>query len=176
MNADVVYRSAHPDVLAVLAEHKAAVEDWQKRAEALLAEFGMPGKAFLIGGWLGDRWIAGVEPPAEGEQVPDGWRLRGDGSVMVPDKRRKAGRDAWQRMEALRPPADLRGSLPGMPSQMWQGRAGVFTPALEERSGAVWVIWRDGSPSVDSALWERVPLSRYWAMREAAEAEDGDRS
>jgi hypothetical protein len=170
---EVVYRSTHPDVLATLASYRDAMDAWHVKASALLTEFGFEGGHFLVVSGLGSRWISGVEY-VPGEEPPPGWRVaeRDGDKVLLPDKRRGAGKLAAQLVEECQPPADVRSNLPGMPGlQMVPGA--VLTPALREMAGAVWVIWRSEPSKVDPEVWERIPLSQYWATREAADAEGG---
>lgn len=168
--AEVVFRSTHPDVLSVLADYRQAMDVWRGRSAALLVDLGFEGRDFLVAYGLGSRWITGIEP-LPGEEPPTGWRIahRSDQDVLVPDKRRKAGKDADARIQQTQPPADVRGHLPGMPGTQWAGST-IYTPALCEIDGAVWVRWREDVSRVDEALWERVPLSQYWAAREAQDA------
>lgn len=167
---EIVYRSTHPDVAKAIADYQEAFTAWRAEADKLAAEFGFPGRPFAVAFGLGSRWVVGFEH-TKSDPIPTGWRkAERDGmQVIVPDRRRKSGKEISARMEACKPPADLRSSLPGMPAHSWTD-TGIYTPALREMDGAVWVIWKAAVPDVDTALWERVKLSTYYAALEAEEA------
>lgn len=170
--AEVVFRSTHPDVLAAPESWRAAMADWHTRSDALLTEMGFTDRKFLVVSYMTSRNIAGVEYRA-GDEVPNGWRLanRDGHEVLVPEKRRAAGKATAARIEECHPPSFPNSYLPGMPAEHWVGNR-ILAPEVREMGGAVWVKWRcESVPGVDEALWERAPLSKYWAAREAQDAE-----
>lgn len=163
----VVYRSTHPDVLAAVEKYSTEYEGWRDRAKALIADLGFEGRHWIVSDGF-HRTVLGVE--TDGNEVPPrGWRhtVRGGCSVLVPDKRIKAGREAYDRIEDCGPAPDPRDSLPGMPGDYF-GPGRLYQPGLQEMAGAVWVVWGYEIPAelVDLAVWERAKLSAFYAAAE----------
>ncbi|MGI5223582.1 hypothetical protein [Actinoallomurus sp. CA-142502] len=199
----IAYRSTHPDVLATLAKYHADVKQWQADAAELLKELGFTDRGFLVGRGLGQRWIAGVEY-RDGDPVPTGWRLRkrrGRVEGLTPHRGTQAGRAIAAQIQACPVPDMPQAHLPGMPADR-PSDEGLRSPGLREMAGAVYVTWTiDAIPEipadgpereehlgddehwrtirlvhhVDLAIWERVPLSQYYATVEAQdEAKAGE--
>lgn len=167
----VVYRSSHPDVLAAVEKYSTEYEGWRDRARALIADLDFEGRHWIVSDGF-QRAILGVESVGD-ETPPLGWRhaVRGNCSVLVPDKRRKAGREAYDRINECGPAPDPRHSLPGMPSDYF-GPGSLYQPGLQEMAGAVWVVWGYDIPvdKIDLAIWARARLSAFYA---AIEERDG---
>lgn len=174
MSPEVVYRSSHPDVLAHWNRQPEFHMAWQKKVADALTELGFEMTSrFLVSG----RDLAGVAWPSDAE-LPDGWRRdRKMSEAIVPDRRLSAGRKAAAVLDEVRQP-DPRDDLPGgMPSEAFASMSRLF-PGIAELGGFIVVTWSKNldagdAERIDPEVWERVPLSRYWAMREAAEAEGG---
>lgn len=176
MSPEVVYRSNHPDVLAHRDKHPALFKEWRSKVEETLVGLGFPVDSDIV---LNGQAFTGVviEP---GAPLPDGWRRNRDHREWIhPTKRTAAGRKIAARLEAL-PQPDPRQGLPGgMPSRCFAAKGMAFMHCgVAELGGCVVVTWSDelekpSADRIDPEVWERIPLSQYWAMREAAEAEGG---
>lgn len=176
---EVAYRSSHPDVLAHWeATGTPAQAAWRERVKATLAELGVPGRNFVLtDGWNGIS-VTGVEY-ADADPVPEGWRRDKRSSLpdtIVPAQRTKVGKGIAERLAGLNMP-NPRLKLPGgMPSSAEaKGEVAFLRPRVERYGGAVFVGWskEPADPDlakVDSAVWERIKLSEYYAVLEAEEA------
>lgn len=168
----VVYRSSHPDVLAhwdntASAEAQTA---WRERVETAIADLGFPGRRFAT---QNDIHVVGVEHP-HGDPVPEGWRRdRKNSDVIVPARRTKAGRDIDDKLTALARPCPRHDLPGGMPKMAFSGLA-LMHPGVERHGETVYVSWsgeltgRDAE-CVDTAVWQRIKLSDYYAVLEAAQ-------
>jgi hypothetical protein len=173
-----VYRSTHPDVLKVWDDAHKRAEEIDKARRALLDELGFEGRPGLID----DVGIYGVQHLDEHGPVPDGWlRDRRTEGAIVPDRRRKLGREVAGKFKGLTMP-DLRRLLPGgMPSTVLHLEISKrFWPAIKRFDDAVYVVWGcdpeqlERADRINSEVWERVKLSEYYAaveVHEAAQAE-----
>lgn len=179
-----VYRSAAPQVVEAWTEACEVFEDYLFRTAEILADAGLRDnyEAYRHTGW--NRGIvAGIKIP-EGGTVPEGWRMtRAHERMAVPDKRRKAGKDVYAKLEAYPYPGVPSQRLPGMPPYVLAGQR-MWTPGVRllEDGAAVYARWpgdpeeaiRGGDGSIDVALWSRARLSAYYAEVERADAMTGD--
>ncbi len=170
MTTPTVYRTRRPDVLAVALAYGEAYTAWRERVVALLAELGFPGRTPLIlGGFLRYR-LTGIECEPD-EHPPPGWRVAETNGhwALVCDQRTKIGKAARAQLDAAEPPRDPRLDLPGMPAQHWIGHR-ILHPAMQvlEDDKALYITWREAPESgIDATIWERVPLSEFYAAVEA---------
>jgi hypothetical protein len=139
-------------------------------------------------------------PRERPEDYPLGWRRRAaDGWLTpyraetrgVPAAAAEAACHARQRILALAYPVDIRRRLPafGMPDRVMSSSA-IHIPGVLLHQGAVYCRWnvpaivletgkdehghqhsRHPSDMVDLGRWERVPLSRWYAIVEALDGE-----
>lgn len=178
MSDKAVYRSGHPDVIAVWDKAHKRAEEVGRARRALLDELGFEGRPALIS----DTAMLGVQHLPEHGPIPEGWRR--DSSTyeaIVPDRRRKLGKEIGKRLNALSMP-DLRKLLPGgMPSMAWDlENSKVHWAALKRFADAVFVVWgcdpekAERGVKIDADLWHRIKLSEYYAIKEAAEEAGGD--
>ena len=176
MNDPIVYRSTHPDVLAHW-EKTGSVEAqkaWRERVNEALAELGFPGRKFATTSGFKDTEVTGVEHP-EGEDAPVGWKRNKDlPSAIVPDKRRAAGKRAAARLAEVTMP-NPRSRMPGeMPGACFAGTGmALMRPGIARHGDAVYVTWsreleEPTADNIDTAVWERVKLSEYYAAKESA--------
>jgi hypothetical protein len=173
----IVYRSTHPDVLAHWEKTGSAEAQnaWRDRVNQALAELGFPGRRFATTNGFEDIEVTGVEHP-DGEDIPVGWkRTKKLAGAIVPDKRRAAGKRAAERLAALTAP-NPRSKMPGgMPRACFAGTGmALMRPGVARHGEAVYVIWsaeleEPTATQIDTAIWERVKLSEYYAAVEAAE-------
>jgi hypothetical protein len=170
-----VYRSSTPEVVAAWEAACGAIDAYVKQTGDILREAGLGDYAVYRRNDSSLGKFAGLAVP-EGEEPPAGWRMNRD--YAVPNKRRKTGRDIEAALNAVRHPGLPSGHLPGMPSHFFSGM-GLRYPGVRllEDTTAVYVQWsadpeqatRGCTDTVDTAIWERVPLSRYYAEAERAE-------
>jgi hypothetical protein len=179
VTAQVVYRSNHPDALAHRDMQPKLYEEWRSKVEGVLTAFGFPQDSSLM---LRGQAFVGVVFPQD-KPLPEGWRRdRAMPEAIVPARRTTPGRKAAKLLDDL-PQPDPRDHLPGgMPRKVFAAAGmALMSPGLDDLGGYVVVTWSDEmekptADRIDPAVWERVKLSEYWAMRETAEAETGDAS
>ena len=170
---EIAYRSTHPEVLAHWEKTGSAEAQtaWRDKVKAAITEFGFPSDLRFVttSGWADTR-VAGIEHP-EGDEIPAGWkRLKDFPSAITPDKRRAAGKRAAERLDAL-PCPNPRKRLPGgMPAMSFIGHK-IAQPGIARHGDAVYVTWsaeleESEANNLDSAVWERIKLSEYYAAKE----------
>jgi hypothetical protein len=180
----VVYRSEHPDVLAVIADFEAEHKAWDEKAHALLAELGFADRAWMVRHLSDGMRITGVAVrDGDRENPPAGWKVaEGDRPVLTPDKRRKAGKDAQARIDKCQPPTHPRVRLPGMPGVYFSEHRIHYPNLRDLGDGAIYVEWSTEVPElaadgddkrrasgVDLGIWQRIKLSEFYAAVEAHE-------
>jgi hypothetical protein len=175
-----VYRSRSPEVVGAWIAAEDALHAYVTQTQAVLNEAGLGGyKVWRATTGFSPWHFTGIDIPA-GEKPPPGWRAKSE--YAVPDKRTKGGKQIAAALAAVRHPGMPSHNLPGMPVDVCTG--GGFTPhgtrLLENRS-VLYVMWTidpagcresffSKSVEIDAALWERAPLSEYYAAVEAHEA------
>jgi hypothetical protein len=172
----VVYRSTHPDVLAHFESTASADAQnaWRKRVEALIAQLGFPGRRFATASGFEGRHVTGVAHPQD-EDIPEGWRRDSKlPEAITPDRRRAAGKRIAKRLEDL-PQPNPRKAMPGGMPDMAFGAAALMRPGVARYGDAVYVTWsgeldKTDAQHIDSAAWERVKLSEYYAAKEQQDA------
>lgn len=172
MSPEVVYRSSHPDVLAHWRKQPELYDEWRRKIDGLLTAFGFAADSAVA--LRGSKVIGFVYP--QDAPLPAGWRRdREMPSAIVAARRTAAGRRIGDQLEAV-PQPDPRDGLPGgMPSVAFAATGmALMHPGIALIGGCVVVTWSGEleapkADRIDPAVWERVPLSQYWAMREAAE-------
>lgn len=172
-----VYRSDHPDVLAAwerwddesLAFHN-AIQDAKK-------EWGFPPDASCSYLTTRTMRVVGVKPFGDNaRRPPEGWRLDTKHWLWVPFRSRKEGKAIAKLMDSLTC-EKVTSYLPGMPAEHWQGLT-FRHPGVRAMAGALWVTWsvdldavrntlvkKDEAP-YDHEIWQRVPLSEFYAKVE----------
>lgn len=180
MTADpIVYRSTDPAVLAAVEAAWQAIGDYAKQIRATLDGLGLGEYKHWSadGGWHPGEF-RGIDIPQD-QFPPDGWRMKGD--FAVPDKRKAAGKRAWKALSEVRHPGDPRRALIGMPPDLLTP-GGYQSCGLRRINSAIYATWRNCDPAgavgsfsaasseIDASLWERIPLSEYYAAVEADEA------
>jgi hypothetical protein len=167
----VAYRSVSQ---AVLDTWEQARQDDAAAHEAVrkwLATLGMADRAVHVHADIdGAVRVVGVDDDPAAASLPDGWRRHRDG-YLVPDKRTKLGRMLTDRMAALKGPAvrvRIQEST-GMPTSWFNlDRFVRYTPALQQFGDRVYALaGTHASPVPPVEHWEQVPLSVYYAAKEA---------
>lgn len=170
MSDPVVYRSNWPEVIDAWEKGIVERREWSVSLDAFATEYGR--KPMVVKGFGGEH-PAGLQP-ADGDELnpPEGWRLDARHGVLVPDKRRKAGKALAETIKALG--VSGKPSLPGMPTETFApGR--FLSPGMQRVGNHVYVRWSaepDPGPSDD--VWERCPLSTYYAAVELASESEGE--
>lgn len=179
---DTAFRSESPEALVAWAVYVEHVNDVRERRVAMSERYGRGLMLNRLGFGHGTR-VVGFERLATDEAAslvgPDGelrvpkhsWER-----TVVPNLRRKAGKDLAEELETLNQNGP---NLPGMPGFALLGDR-VIAPALFEHDGAIWALWsapicdnRTGG-EVDAEIWEAIPLSRFHAADEARQAGGSD--
>lgn len=176
MSDGAAYSSAAPSVVGSWREFLAAREDVMDRRRALEERLGRRLYVRRSGFTHGDHLVGFEtrEGERDGDVVEEGLlRLpkSGDRGVAVPNLRRVAGKHLRDEMDAMRTSGP---DLPGMPAFTLKGDGfGMrsYAPSLRLDGDEVWAYWPvDDVAEVDLDLWERRPLSVYYARKEALES------
>lgn len=166
------------------AKHPEAVALWQKQDSEKLAEFSEKAKAFakemgvkfiLTRDGFDGSFITGFVQPDRSKELPEGWRREsGNHDNVVPALRSKAGKAVAARLQRdFSCPAV---PAPGLPDLMWgHGVMGVFRV---EQLGEHWYAKLGFDPrherrTIDTQLWEEIPLSAYYLALEGQKQEAG---
>ncbi len=178
MSDKTVYVSRKPKVLKAWDDAGNAIQSYLNQTRAVLAAAGLSeyGTYRATSGWHPGQFTGLAIP--DGEKPPAGWRMLSE--FAVPDKRLKAGKAIAAALKAVKHPGDPLNRIPGMPADVMAG-GGFQTPGVRMLDGALYVIWRTDpatcstsfmskSTEIDADLWERVPLSVYYAAVEAHDA------
>lgn len=173
-SGDTAFRSDRTAALAAWTTYVGHVTDVRQRREAMGDRYGRRLMLNRLGFGHGTR-VVGFERLATDERGtlvgPDGeLRVPSDrwATTVVPNMRRKAGKDLAVELGTLDQPGP---SLPGMPGFALVGNR-VISPALFEHDGVMYALWdapiQDSrSGEVDAGIWEAIPLSRFYAADEA---------
>lgn len=172
----VAFRSDAPKVLAAWNTFQSDAAEMSARRNAVAERFG---RRLMVsrGGFGHGTRVVGFEEfegDVPGSMLGDNAELRVPKkgppySTVVPNLRRKAGRDLADELRTL---STTGPDLPGMPSFQLVGLHSL-APALFEHDGAIWAYWSDDITDVrtggvvDLTAWEPRPLSAYFAAKEA---------
>jgi hypothetical protein len=185
---EVVYRTRNPVIFDAYRALKEGVDAYKKSVDDFLAGKGLGDYDWLV--WQDYRFAGLKLKPREGareypyeEPAPENWRRDSQRDRYVPDRRRKQGKIIQAALDELgkRHPGNLLSVLTGMPARSFPSLSrhqtpGVYIPLDED---AVYVHWNDdpemvsewngarAADPVDHGIWERIPLSEYYAAREA---------
>lgn len=170
MNAETVYTTDDPAVMAKWDDDQRRYREWVEAAENWASEWPDHKVNTMRSTWAdGVYWVDGLRgsgPPSEM------WR-RSKGA-WVPRRTLKAARPLVAAMEALR--VSGIGVLPGMPRGLFIGISSL-THGIDVIDGRIYVTW--GKPAAeqieatgefDPSIWRRVKLSEFYAAKEAVEA------
>lgn len=178
------YRSNLPEALAAWEDYQAHVKDVARRREEMGERYGgrhlwVNNSGFGHGTQVVGLEIRDDEKPGDliGEHGELRIPLRGATNQARPNIRRKAGKELQAELQSLK----LEGpNLPGMPGWTLLGLS-VLKPAVVLYGDSMWVFWGESDPfgedehgpggTVDMKIWTRVPLSTYYAAKEAEEME-----
>lgn len=181
---DTVYRSTHPDIIALVESWPQLYSEWDERCKAALTKWGFEGHNTWTtqSGFSGVR-MAGIDP-GNMKRAPIGWHKEPRQDYYVPSSKpnTKAQHALREEFRELQNMPDVRKLFAdSMPVFLFAG-LGVVRYASTYRDGVVWIRWPDCDPertaaseegcrgmdgTVNRDLWERVPLSEFYAMVEA---------
>lgn len=173
MNAgavQAVFKSGHPDVIEAQRAFEVRAQQFRDYVDTLKEKYG---RDPLVSRNSSTAVVVVGLQPLEGENrksefpPPLRWGVRE--GFLVPDRRKKAGTalaSEFARYNVGRP------KYPGMSGIAIGGGLGgmaMFSPGSEKVGDEIWVIWGCGPESVgaDAEIWTQVPLSQYYAMKEA---------
>lgn len=180
--SETAYRTADPEVIEAWETYTEQIKTLAEKRDALSAAVGRKMWVRRTSGH--GTSIVGFErfdSDKDGDLIHHGGCLivsskRGhhDG-LIVPNLRRKAGKEFDRELRALATPTL---ALPGMP--MWHlygdgDTVGIrsASPALWAYDGIIYALWPcDSAPVKDN--WESIPLSTYHLVREQREASEAE--
>lgn len=171
---EIAYRSTHPRALDAWAEFMTARAAFREWASALTsAVVNDPRRQLYVRGYT----VLGIARTPN-ESVPAGWRPTADETAIVPNRRSNAGKAAQDDLNrhSIPNPRSYLERRAGMSSGLFAADSRWLEPGvgLFEDGAAVyvtwsrepdWATWAAQPPPAD--VWEQVPLSRYYAAREA---------
>jgi hypothetical protein len=177
----VAFRSDAAEVMEAWEQYKSHAEDIRERRNAMEDRFGRRLMVSRSGFGHGTTVVGfeEFEDDEPGAVIGDNGELRVPKtgppySTVVPNIRRKAGKDLRDELQALRSNGP---KLLGMPDFQLVGFRSL-APAIFEHDGAMWVMWAEDitdvrtGGAVDLTLWEPIPLSAFYAAKEAHEASE----
>ncbi len=190
MTDPIVYRTTDPKMVQLHEAWMAAREAFSADLVAVADDVDPDGRGReMLAVQLRDRAQALGLKPDDADRNPNrsprGWRhefvLRH--RVLVPIRRSKAGKEMAARIEALNHPD---ATILGMPRDSWvESTSGyaIHRPSIGLMGGVVYVKWHgdvdlaedrtmsDGE-GVDTSMWERCPLSEFYAAVEKLETSE----
>lgn len=178
------FKSSQPEVLAQWEAFRAEAEEVSLRRREFEVDLGVESHRLLIRrrpfGHATDAVGISAESYESLDPKPEGWRILKRDGYATPNPRSNAGK-VW--VERLRACTSPESDFPGMP-QMHMAETGGFQmaihlPAIWLWEGTVYAGWdctfpeepktADEVPPV-AEVWESIPLSEYYAAREAYDA------
>lgn len=171
MSDGVAFRSSALDVIEAWDEYQAYNEQCRDARKTFMDKYDRT--LMVRRDWDHGTRVVGFAPGREF----DGKLLRLERGALVPRLSSKAGKALAAELAPLKQDGI---KLPGMPQWVITGGLHINAPALFEHEGTVWAHWPadiavadpgdcQGS-QVDPGLWEKQPLSAYYAVKEARQA------
>lgn len=174
MTDHTAYRTDDSAALDAWTTYLTKTEAIQTARQVMFAKFGRALMVNRSGFGHGTRVVGfeRLDSDKDGDTPLDGLlRVKKHERTVVPNIRRKAGKDLAVELSSLSSP-EL--SLPGMPAwHLVDSDRGISTmaPALWLHDGAIYALWATDSAPVE-ANWQQIPLSAYYAAKERLESED----
>jgi hypothetical protein len=165
--------SDDPRVLAAFEQGLTEWDAWRQRIEEAKKEVG--GRNFFrrrrAKGWE----MVGIED-RENERIPDGWVKLKRKQFLTPNLRNKEGKQKQAWLDSLAGP-DMLGLLApfGLPrdsmvmAKSWFDGY-IYKPSVAKYEGRVFVTWNSIVTWEGSGYFKPVPLSEYYAAKEATES------
>jgi hypothetical protein len=187
MGKDTAYRTSNPEVVTQYIEWR---DETLRIREERIALGESLGREVWINGSGYQTHIAGfgrVDMDKDGDLIPvpgrDGYPLivsnkRGQyAGRVVPNLRRKAGKDFEQELARYITPQQELIGMPGMHIygdgfNLRMGYAVVFLSESRalDNAPSLYALWATDDAPVDAEIWEQIPLSEYHLARERYEA------
>lgn len=170
MTTQTAYRCTDPAVTHAFQQWKDDYETHRRRvideAEQLGNNTGVMGTQSIFG--LRIVGLATDDP----DTPPAGWKYSKAKGYLRPDRRTKAGKEADAWLKKAQPPSHLTFLHDhGMPTDNIRATGQIYMPGAEVVDGDLLVFWGCDVPAEKvTGPWERIPLSRYYAAIEKAEA------
>lgn len=171
MSDGAAYRTTNQDVVDAFHNNLEAVRDVQERRDACEASHGRELVAVRSGFGHGST-VVGFERRLEDDDNPALKHNRRAG-WSEPRLSTPAGKALAQEFAGLSMPGLV---LPGMPEfKLVSNGMGIATiaPAALQIGDTIWVHWSrdvEDQPSFDPTVWEKTPLSVFFAAKEADDA------
>lgn len=176
------FKSDDPRVFAAWKEYYERAEQVTEQRLALAQRFGKDQVLVKRAGFGHGTMVVGL-PGTRDEEAPEGWRYSPKQRFLVPNLRKKAGKEIVAMMAGLESPGP---DLPGMPGfhigGAENGSLAVHLPALFEHGDVLYCGWDtalsgyeaiedEHADRVDLSIWRGIPLSEWYSSQEAMEAE-----
>jgi len=158
------FASSDPAVIEWWEQSLIARKEYRAKVDAFAAEYGMGREAVVLAGWsIG---VAGLEVLSSDREdgPPEGWRIV-DGvhaSWIQPYRRSKAQKAIHEAMPSM---AEPRESMPGYEHEIFPGGL----PGFFVNDGTAYAS-TDAPERFDLDVWASIPLSEFYAAREANDA------
>jgi len=166
MGIERVFKSTHPEVIAVVEEWKQAAYAFRKNLSRWLDQHNAEPVWFKANGTRPARMV-GLTPIGEAEP-PLGWRENKNG-YWVPDKRRIPGKEAQKQMDSTTCISQLKILSPFIPVQaMAPGH--WYAAGVNEIDGVVYITHTNAFTFEGNEYFEPIKLSEYYAAIEVDEA------
>lgn len=175
-----VYRTTDAETVAAFKAAGELRASWGNRVVAFAESIVDGGKALTSYGF-GSEHFVGIKF-VHGDKIPDGWRVhvsKRGWDYLVPRRSTKAGKAIAKEFDALGNAPSARAALMSMPDGFLGGDGegigiAYHSPGAALDGDVLTVVWGVVLPEAQEAnvgaQWERVPLSVYYAEREAVEA------
>jgi hypothetical protein len=165
MSEPTAFKTSDPAVIEWWEQSLATRQAFKEEVDAFEAEHGMGRKAVVLQGW--SIHVAGLEvlPSDREDGPPDGWRIvyGKHADWIQPYRRSKAQKAIHEAMPTMSEPRDT------MPGFDWSLLGGL--PSFMLHEGVAWasILYPE---RMDRDVWTEVPLSEFYAAKEAHEAVD----
>jgi hypothetical protein len=151
----VTYRTSDQGVIAGYQAAAEAVSAYTDQLSVLLDTLAPGLVRRFTSGYRPGR-LLGLVPYGE---IPEGWRLDVTLRLLKPNLRKHTGREISRRIDSLRYPGDLGGTLTGMASAACVD--GVWlTGSVHVQEDMLYVVWAASAGDLgeppDPAIWEQV--------------------
>lgn len=171
---ETAFRTTNKQVLEAHEAYLTFHADLGEKRVAFAHRFGEPAVMTKRSGMGHGTHVVGLPGDPNSDVYPDGWRWSPSVEHLIPNLRKKLGKDIA--VEMGKDLTDPGPDLPGMPPFHMQG-FGIHSPAYFLWDGALYVGWgcplegfhsiddRHGD-KVDLTLWDSIKISTYYVAVE----------
>ena len=92
MSDPIVYRSSWPEVIDAYERDLAKRAEWRERTNVFIREHSGGRNALTVRGFGTEHLVGFAVEGDDAENPPEGWRYKADRNMLLPDRRRKAGK------------------------------------------------------------------------------------